>query len=192
MSHHASYVSALDVLSSWRPGQDDPWLRHDSHLSASGALALIRALLPRLSVDPSVLSDVVLGRHTLINGDLGRRFFGIDLWDPQLEPDDVAAWPSREIAPHVVEDPPGGRHIGSRLHWRNNEALIDASILVFGNSFFGSGQSAGKLSWWFARLFKDFEFVWDPAFDVDHLRRRKPDLVVGQTIERFLGRVPEA
>lgn len=184
------YVSAIDALATRELPPAEPFLHHDSHLSSAGALTLLRSLLPAMGVDISTLATVELAHTTLVNGDLGRRFFGMELWGPDLEPVDVWPWHSREIRPVEVVDPSNHGHIGRRRRWVNPSAPVDASVLVFGNSFFGAGQAAGKLSWWFSRLFKAYEFVWDPSFDFDRVGSSRPDVVVGQTIERFLGKVP--
>ena len=49
----------------------------------------------------------------------------------------------------------------------------------------------GGLSWWFARIFAEFHFVWDPRMDAEYVAAEKPDWVICQTVERFLPSVPE-
>jgi len=51
-------------------------------------------------------------------------------------------------------------------------------VLVFGNSFFSTGQHSGQLSWWFSRLFQDFMFVWTPEVDWDLVGEYQPDYLL--------------
>ncbi|MFJ2542611.1 hypothetical protein [Microbacterium sp. NPDC087589] len=62
-------------------------------------------------------------------------------------------------------------------------------MLTFGNSFFETGDFAGYLSWWGKHLFREFHFHWGPDFDWDLVDELKPDVVIGQTVERFLNKV---
>jgi hypothetical protein len=64
-------------------------------------------------------------------------------------------------------------------------------VLVFGNSFFSDVPSQAFVSWWFARFFRQYHFVWSPDFDLELIRSVQPDIVLGQTVERFLTRVPQ-
>ena len=90
-----------------------------------------------------------------------------------------------------AHDPPGGGHVGTRYVWKNASAIVPMKVVAFGNSYFERGGDAGALSWWFARLFAEFHFVWDPRMDADYVAAEKPDWVICQTIERFLPSVPD-
>jgi hypothetical protein len=61
---------------------------------------------------------------------------------------------------------------------------------VFGNSFFHNGNLPNQLSWWAKHFFAELTFVWDPALDWSVVDEVRPDIVVAQTVERFLHRVP--
>jgi hypothetical protein len=93
--------------------------------------------------------------------------------------------------PEVINsvDPKEGR-IGIRRSWRCPAAPIQMKVLVFGNSFFERGGDSTSLSWWFARIFSEFHFIWSPEMSPEEIEFLKPDLVVGQTIERFMRVVP--
>ena len=62
---------------------------------------------------------------------------------------------------------------------------------MFGNSFFANVSSGQPyLSWWMVRLFRDYHFYWTADFDPEEVARRDPDIVITQTIERFLPTLP--
>jgi hypothetical protein len=118
-------------------------------------------------------------------GDLASRFIGLIefMYGP---------------SPHTCEsnmkciksfDPPNG-HQGITRVFKNNEAPIKKKIIIFGNSFMGKAEEPHELSWWFARAYRDFHFVWSNEVDFDYINFEKPDLVVAQNIERFLPVIP--
>jgi hypothetical protein len=90
------------------------------------------------------------------------------------------------------ELPPNGEHVGIRCVWTNTNAPVPLRVVAFGNSFFERGASGANLSWWAARWFREFHFIWSPFVDYDYIDRVAPDVVVCQTIERFLPMVPRA
>ncbi|WP_448059158.1 hypothetical protein [Cellulomonas hominis] len=186
------YVSARDAFVDWS-GAGDPWMRHDSHTSPLGALALMRLIVSHLDASCDALSGVSISRPSFYNGDLAVRLFGMDLWDLQLDPavDGVVMTDSHPVLISAV-DPSDGRHIGVRRVWRRDDAPLPIRVVVFGNSFFGRGANASRLSWWCARLFGEFHFIWSPSIDFDYVDAIHPDVVIGQTVERFLGQVPKA
>lgn len=169
-----------------------PWPKNDSHNSAAGSLAIVRALLAALSVcDASLLADVPLTSRSFSDGDLAQRFFGIPLWDEYYDPDPEFFRESEKTIANTVAYNPKKGHLGTHMVWENNNAPIKKSVVVFGNSFFGqSANSPAKLGWWFARLFTEYHLVWKPEIDYDYLEKSKPDVVIAQSIERFLGRLP--
>jgi len=86
-------------------------------------------------------------------------------------------------------DPPKG-HQGITRVFENKNAFIQKKIIVFGNSFMGKADHPHELSWYFARAYRDFHFVWSNKVDFDYINSEKPDLVLAQTIERFLPVIP--
>lgn len=188
----ASYVSGLDVL--------DPdgtaarsWLRLDTHVSTEGATRLFAALVSRI-VPTFELPSVPLGSTASHPGDLSRRFFGVDVGELDRVPsspdlDDLGSGVT------LVEssDPPEGenRWIGLRRVWRNERAPIQKTVVVFGNSYFADATRSARLNWWFTRFFREHHFLWTPWVDHEYVRSVRPDVVVAQTVERFLGGIPE-
>jgi hypothetical protein len=86
-------------------------------------------------------------------------------------------------------DPENG-HQGRQRVWRNKTAPIKKIVVCFGGSSFERGENSGNLSWWFARLFSEFHFIWSSDFDADYIEATSPDIVICQSIERFLTEVP--
>lgn len=181
------HLSFLRMFEDW----DDEicaWQKNDTHCSPAGSLAMARAVLARLpGCDPALLSDVRLTHIVYRNGDLTEKFFDIPIWDKQYQPaPDTFGDPRIE---HVYSHVPG-HFVGSRHVWRNADAPIDKKVVVFGNSFFGSVDQPTRLSWWFARLFREYHLRWDNFVDLDYVQAVNPDYVLFQTIERFLVRPP--
>ncbi|MCT0206136.1 hypothetical protein [Synechococcus sp. CS-1332] len=94
-------------------------------------------------------------------------------------------------APVLIDSvDPVNSHIGIRRHWTCRTSLLDSKILIFGNSFFERGGTSRTLAWWFSRLFRECIFVWSPELDRIEVEHYKPDIVICQTVERFLPSVP--
>jgi hypothetical protein len=130
----------------------------------------------------------------MADGDLRQGFIA----EPCFE--EVAQMPPRALSrfgaePLLVEatEPPGGGHVGRREHWRAEGAPSARSLLVFGNSVCGSaGAGQNLLSGWLARWFAEYRFHWQPEVDWALVEALRPDILLCQTVERFMGRVPEA
>jgi hypothetical protein len=162
--------------------------RFDTHLTALGAYSLFRVTLRRMGlVSPF---HVEFDEETQIVGDLAERLFGFAIPEVQNMPSaKVSESMSSGIVLSETSEPPEG-HIGIKRVWNNSKAPIDLCIVAFANSFFERGGSARCLSWWFARAFREFHFIWSADIDFAYVARIKPDVVICQTIERFLLRTP--
>ena len=183
------YVSGLAPFEEWNE-VDDPFLMTDTHFSAVGAQRMFSALAAQIDPQLVPLVDGVRMyqfRHAV--GDLTGRF-RLPLYSRIVEPsdDELAAYAGglTMVEKHF---PAEGGMRGRRFRWTNSTAPSPLKVLVFGNSFFGTGDFAGYLSWWGKHLFREFHFHWGPDIDWDLMDELKPDLVVGQTVERFLNRV---
>lgn len=163
----------------------------DSHFSAQGAALVMAAILKKLGSDvevPHLFSD-----KSFQAADLGRQLIaGIDKEETDTLCHDEIAKLSAGL--EVVEqlNPPDGKNIGTRIIFRRPEAPINMRVVAFANSFFERGGSTSGLTWWFARMFTEFHFVWNPDLDLSYVEATKPDLVIAQTIERFLPRIPQS
>ncbi|MGM0929169.1 MAG: hypothetical protein ACQEXN_05615 [Actinomycetota bacterium] len=187
-----SYCSSLAAFKNWTKAEL-PYSSNDTHFSPEGARGCFNALVE--SIDPSILpltEAVQFTEPRYSTGDLSNRFFGVPILTRNM-------WPATESAElsgceiQLVDayDPPSG-HNGKRRVWKNSSAPSPFRILAFGNSFFDDGRDASRLSWWFSRYFSEFRFEWTTDFDFEIIEQYRPDVVVGQTVERFLTRVPDA
>ncbi len=153
------------------------------HFSFEGNQVVLNTILSQARLDPvpsfamvdgiagiSDLSLHLLGRPMKEQGQIGENathFFG-----------------GSEVQLEIVNDT--SQHVGTHYVWRNAKAINKLKVIAFGNSFFDRGTSISCLSWWLARLFSEFHFIWSPDMDFEYINKVKPDLVIGQTIERFL------
>ena len=167
------------------------YLMMDSHLSSFGAETIMRALL--LESDRSRYTRGTM-RTAYAPGDLGRKF------SAELRPfekeafaifDGISTADGVEVLPILAEevDPPSG-HRGTIRRWTNSNSVTDDVALCFGNSFFERGLTSTSLSWWGARFFREFYFCWSPDIDWSLAEAMRPNIIIGQSIERFLKIVP--
>ncbi|KIP93370.1 hypothetical protein RU09_06035 [Microbacterium sp. MEJ108Y] len=182
------YVSGLAPFEQWN-NVDDPFLTTDTHFSAVGAQRMFSALAAQIDPQLVPLVDAVrMYQFRYAVGDLTGRF-GLPVYSRIVEPsdDELAAYAGGITMIEKYLPAVGVR--GRRFGWTNSTAPSPLKVLVFGNSFFQSGDFAGQLSWWGKHLFSEFHFLWGPNLDWNLVDQLKPDVVVGQTVERFLNRV---
>lgn len=162
----------------------------DTHLSTHGAmhaaLALCAVICEGQYVDIGTPSFV----EKVVGGDLGDKF-GLGGFQERVLFPDLASWEFARLRPDVVSSViPQAGHTGTTYSWRAAKPLFQKRVLIFGNSMFERGESPFGLSWWFSRIFSEVCFVWMAGFDEDLIETYKPDVVIGQTVERFLGGLP--
>lgn len=154
--------------------------RTDSHPSAFGAYSIISAVAAASGLEE--LSEQNFKKTVLKNGDLGFRFLGIPLGDMTDEP---IADNFRD--PELVEAIyPSQGNTGTHMKWKNDVSLYDRKLIAFGNSCFERGRRSMGMSWWAARLFRHFDFHWTGSFSVSAVLASEADIVICQTVERFL------
>ena len=169
----------------------DIFRKSDSHLSAMGAYTIFSAMMRQFGL--SVPWHPEFNRRRIFASDLGSKFTVPSMPEPVLTPSaSFSSAISQNLA--CVEEvvPPGGRHLGTRMVWKNPTAPCRLKAVAFGNSFFERGGNEAGLSWWAARYFAEFHFFWKPEIDFEYVDAVKPDLVIAQSIERFLALVPES
>ena len=186
------YTSGLEPFDHWTK-RDSPYLATDTHFSAAGAQAMFIQILEAIA--PSLIPVVQNIRMDTLGyeiGDLTNRFSGLPLYSKKYEPSISQMAPfSSGIEMTRRYFPPSG-FIGRSFAWTNSTAPCDLSVLVFGNSFFGGGDVPGQLAWWGKRFFKNFRLEWNPSFEWSIANEVSPDFIIGQTIERFLPKLPSA
>jgi hypothetical protein len=167
--------------------ESSPWQLTDSHWSDYGSLLVANSILQRLAVDPLEFRWIEC-EPQFIAGDLGSRFG-----------DTVGMQVVRQIGcdlptPRCVFDSGDGSldgaSMGRRVEWECQEARIDASMLVVGNSFSGTGLSRNHLVYWFSRLFRRTVFLHAASIPTDVVDSYRPDIVLFQGLERFMRLVP--
>lgn len=186
------YVSGQEPFEGW-DDDDDPFLLTDTHLSPAGAQRVFASLAAQL--DPQLVPIIDAVRMDQVRyalGDLTGRF-GLPIYSRIIEPSEnqISAY-SEGLT--MVENyyPSTKRFMGRRFRWVNSTAPSELKVLVFGNSFFGTGDFAGYLSWWGKHLFREFHFHWGADIEWSLVDELRPDVVLGQTVERFLSVVPDA
>jgi SAM-dependent methyltransferase len=157
--------------------------RNDTHLTALGSFYFVDALMEHLGYSESVMhSNHAVGK-AVHPGDLGRRFV-----PPMLE---AATTPARNsnITESIVAQSPSS-FVGLTTDIVNPDPVLQKTVVVFGNSFFERFHSWGMMPI-FARYFRRVVFKWNNELDFPLINQLKPDHVVLQTCERFLGKPPK-
>jgi len=168
--------------------EDPVCLRTDSHLTIRGNAVLNAGLLAELGAAPIVLDELPASRSYVSSGDLGSRFA------PRvLEVTSTTA--SLGIA-ELVEDnwadiTRAGGHIGTRRVFRSPGAPDPRTVILFGDSYGFAAESYQGTAWFLAQAFRETHFVWAPfGWDPGYVEQVGADVVVSETAERFVARVP--
>lgn len=82
-----------------------------------------------------------------------------------------------------------GLHIGSNVVFVNETAANPEKVILFGDSF--SEYRPLLLTGMLAETFREVHFVWSANLDNKYINRVKPDIVITQTVERFMPLVPK-
>ncbi|QIA64454.1 hypothetical protein GT360_13560 [Vibrio astriarenae] len=159
----------------------------DSHLSYIGNLSILEAVLSKLNININS-GDLFAGELSVekIPGDLSNRFcFG------QMKEEHLIGTDKLNNPEVVYSYSPEGGHQRSHYHWKNDNPLVNKKVIIFGNSMFERGDSATGLSYWFSRIFSETVFYWSKSVEMSLVNEFKPDVVITQTVERFLMGIPE-
>lgn len=180
-----SYLSALACFKGTNTSM--VFRRVDSHLSPFGSRALYAAIASLLGHESTEIRFRSSDR--VATGDLARRFFGLDLFEVVSEVEEEEYVSSRVI---VASHKPTDRHIGRSYRWQNPRASAARRVLAFGNSFMDDARVQESVSYWLAGYFRDYEFRFSPAIETTAIDDFRPEIVIAQTIERYLQVVPHA
>jgi alginate O-acetyltransferase complex protein AlgJ len=179
-----------DALYEARSGHET-YMTTDSHLTVYGNRLLAEATIDALGAPVALLDGIAEAKQRrLVSGDLGQHFSPpvMEVGEQLVEPSTASIifdnWPEVSAA---------GGHIGTLRVFRNEHARDERTVVVFGDSYgFGDDAYPG-LSWFLAQAFREVHFVWVPfGWDPDYLDRAGAQLVVCQTAERFIARLPRA
>lgn len=167
----------------------DTYMMTDSHLTARGNRLLAEATISALGTPPQALDGVpVIQEAQLTSGDLGQHFT-----PPIMEVNQCLATASAStiIFDNWPEVSRAGGHIGTLRIFRREDAPDARTVVVFGDSYGFGDEAYPGLSWFLSQMFREVHFVWVPfGWDPEYLEHVGAELVVCQTAERFIARVP--
>lgn len=163
-------------------------LRTDTHLTLHGNRVLHEGLM--LAVGSKVVSPDALPpvQSYVSSGDLGSRF------TPRIL--EIVHSPLSLGATELVEDnwsqiQRTGGHIGTRRVFHTPSAPDQRCVVLFGDSYGFGAENAHGTSWFLAQVFRETHFVWAPfGWDPGYVTQVEADVVISQTAERFMSRVP--
>lgn len=189
LGSHDYYIDCYQLLKNFYEFDGlVPYRKVDSHPSLFGMICLTREVVRILGIEanivPSALEDTFLG------GDLGNMLLCGEVVEASLVPIS-SEWPFAQRVPTLTDsyDPLEG-HVGAMRQWECDSPLTDKHVLIFGNSVFERGGSPYGLSWWLSRIFKKTTFVWSAVLNHKLVDELQPNLVLAQTVERFLPGLP--
>lgn len=167
-----------------------PWHYADTHWTQRGAVETFNEVLQAFGLEPLSFSRTEVGSPEPISGDLARLWPGLALLEHTSYRLGMDA-----PEPTLVFDIASGSSVSSltgwRVVWSNPDAKVDASLAIVGNSFCSTGRRNDGIAWWAARTFRTVTMIWSPAIPTDLVPALRPDYVLFQHVERFLGEVPQ-
>ena len=183
-SDRSFYFSIVDAFSKYEG--NDLFFKTDSHLNAKGTYYLFKELVKYLGFLLVSEPEFIVSKQ--LTGDLGRKYYPITFWEKFETTNDIPK-STRQLKNKFI--PANKIHMGRHIHWVNPEALFERKVLIFGNSFCEMGTEQHHLTWWFSQYFSECQFVWSGDFNNKLIDKFKPDIVIGQSIERFLRLAPK-
>jgi hypothetical protein len=157
-------------------------------MTAFGSFVMFTEMMKRLGLrSPKV--DFTTPRPQ--RSDLADHFGGIQVF--QMASDPISAEldnAAKQLS--ITERVTAKSKVGTGITWHNPSAPIKKKVIAFGNSFFDAGDFPHQLSWWFARWFTDFQIVWMADMIEETVKSKRPDIVICQTVERFMIRPPKS
>ncbi len=188
--------SALDALSAFpwyvrvlptflqRSAEQPVFRSADSHLTTFGAGVIAGLIAENLGWH---MPAMPLADPTPRHCDLMFRIGRFEIQEICLE---ALQWGDISTPVALETFMPEEGHIGQRIVYQCDNAPNRARVVCFGNSFSEKGHVSSNLTWWLSRMCTELHFVWGPDVDMDYIDKVNPDIVIGQTIERFLRMVP--
>lgn len=191
---HADYLDLLPIFLDWQDPRS-PWRRADGHPATVSMYKVTAAILTSLGYSEDLIKETQFTRRRYQEGDLGRRFFRIPIWDENIEPTSLPGTSPKEIVEERLRDQFSetavvNPRIGVHMKNTNRCPLINKKVMLFGTSTASYGMLPNQLSWWMKHIFAEYHFVWQTDVEYDLVDKVKPDIVLCQTVERFLSRTP--
>jgi alginate O-acetyltransferase complex protein AlgJ len=164
------------------------WNRTDTHWSQSGCLLAVNEILQ--SLDLPLMDMAIEMRQSAFYGDLADKWGEISICEMRKDlccPDLISITPKLEF--DNCKDLSG--HFGRHVRWVNKFAKHDLIVTIVGGSSSGTGHSKRELTWWLARQFSEVNFIHMPNCPIDVVNVTACDILVIQTVERFLYLAPD-
>lgn len=180
------YVSGLQSIE--KIGFSEAFRKIDTHFHPRAGHVLFQDICRKISPFYNVPAQFDVDYIT--TGDIGKRFFGQELYEICSRAPHPTFHAGREVIEHIPPQP--GKFTGGRAIFRNNLAPFPEKVVGFGNSFMNNYESQSSLGYWFSTFFQEFHLITHPCVDHDYLEKVRPDIVIGQTVERFLRSVPNS
>lgn len=181
-----NYVSGFEVVN--EIGFLKAFRKIDTHFCPEGGYNLFKAICKKICSSYNVSS--IFNVDYITTGDIGKRVFGQDIYEFCTKANHPIFYKDREILEQIW--PKEGKFTGGRTVFRNRNAPFAKKIVGFGNSFMNDYESQASLGYWFSTFFQEFHLITQADIDLDYIKRIKPDVVIGQTVERFLKFTPSS
>lgn len=168
--------------------------KSDTHWCFAGCYTAYKTICERLGVSPNkkILrapfrsADIVLDLGVKMKPPVRERFVMMDfLVDAQrVSANEMVTFKEANNRENDV-----GLHAGSSVVFVNRSAsAVDMKIVLFGDSF--SEYRPRLLTGMLAETFREVHFVWSLGLDWSYIEKTKPDLLLTEAAERFMGNVP--
>ena len=193
------YRSLIAPLRSCHEGGISPYLRLSDGYRVLGAQLSFYQLLAGIAVNMpdrfaefdeiSALCRTVVGNTgtQIIGGDLAYQFM-VPMYEAEAIPD-FGAVASYDVQPAAREQLDADV---TYRRWHNPEAPSRLKVMLVGSTCFGDGELARSTSWWFKSMFAEVALVESDDLPFDIVDRDGPDIVLCQTLERKLARIPKS
>lgn len=194
LRHDPAYIDLLSVFENWN-SHLSPWRKADTHPSPVTMKELTSRILLSLGYDNLFLSATKFTERSYHEGDLGRRFFDVPVWDENIEPRALAGVQTSEIEQRQLREEFSktatiNRRNGVYFEYINPNPIINKKLMIFGTSTSNYGAHPNQLSWWFKQIFAEYHFIWQTDIEYDIVDHVNLDIVIAQTVERYLARMP--
>ena len=191
----ALHVPVLDGLRALAASGVAPFYQTDSHWTHEGCLVAYRALCESLGTVPRDFSDRKAGSGRLMSMDLGSKLDPPRQEHARFVPvlrDAVRVHANAQVRYNEETGLRTGQphFVGCYLHLRNDTPRARPErVVLFGDSF--AEFRPHLLTAMLAETFREVHFVWSTSLDLDLIADLRPDIVVTEIAERFVGRLPD-
>lgn len=180
------YVSGFSAIE--EIGFSKAFRKIDTHFCPEGGYTLFKNICKKIC--PSYNVSSIFNIDYITTGDIGKRVFGQDIYEICTRANDPSFYKDREILEKIWPKP--GKFTGGRTVFKNNNAPFAKKVVGFGNSFMNDCESQASLGYWFSTFFQEFHLITQAEVDLDYIKKVNPDVVIGQTVERFLAFTPSS